>query len=148
MYYYKRDLYGEKHVLFNKEKIKTQILYWELYYNYLLPVIYANYKDCTNCWQSEVYKDFNKAVFWLDILDSTGEISNNSVAKIGIRQKVENNNTATALSFGDTPAIQWVTEIPPIAEQNSAYKYILLTDTVDKLIIPSAQGTSCKDVID
>jgi hypothetical protein len=89
----KKDIYGNNHILHKKEKISSLILYWELYYDYYLPVFTEekDIVDCRNCWQREIYADFNKAKFWIDFLDSDGEISNNSVKKIGIRAKVENN---------------------------------------------------------
>ena len=144
---YKKDIYGNNHVLYQDSKQQSLILYWELYYNYNLPVIVdENTYDCRHCWQKEVYKDFNKAKFWIDLLDSDGDLSKNSVNKIGIRQKIENNQTATALSFGDTPSLLWVEAIPE--KKQAGYTYILLSDTVKKLIQDSAQGRACKDVID
>ena len=75
-----------------------------------------------------------------------------SVAAVGQRPKVVNDNNVKAIYYRDTPTIIFTT-----AEQykanfnviNTGYRYIFITEAMaDQLFTISAQGKSAKDAID
>jgi hypothetical protein len=70
--------------------------------------------DYSECWNKEIYDNFNKAVYWLDFLSTDADAGKYGVDKIGLRQKTQNITTVTGLDFGTIPNIVFVDTIDPL----------------------------------
>ena len=88
-------------------------------------------------------------VFWLDFLDTQGDLEKFSIENIGNRNKVDNNNQVTALFYRETPMAEFViTGEQSAAEkstnQSTVFDYIRLQISPDneELFTLSNQGLS------
>ena len=98
-------------------------------------------------WHKSVTEDPSSLPFWIDFLDTTGELSTFSVPAIKNRPKVVNNKDVKAIYYRDTPGISFGS--PPTENPQDGYRYLQLESSLySKMFSPSAQGKSAKEAID
>ena len=97
-------------------------------------------------WNRNVRDNPSVLNFWIDFLDTEGDISKFSVPAIGDRAKVVNDNSVKSIYFKDTPLI--------IYHEDSADRYVkpgysyMQLSGIENLFSISAQGKSAKDQLD
>jgi hypothetical protein len=78
-------------------------------------------------WNKYVYENPSLLNFWIDFLDTEGELNQFSVKVIGNRSKVINDKNVKAIYFRDTPEVIFVTQNEPI-DYIGGYRYIQVND--------------------
>lgn len=140
-----KNIYGTASIFAQDNNLTKKIIPWyQKCYDYLLS---SDGQDYSNCWNSIIYNDFNQALFWLDFLDTNGEINKFNVRNIGTRIKSENNSQVTGIDFGQVPNILWVNEPVQDQDKKTGYSYVLISDSILELFVISTQGRSCLNVI-
>jgi hypothetical protein len=56
-------------------------------------------------WNKNVFSAPEKLLFWFDLLDAYGELSQFEISKIGLRSKVVNDKDAKAIYYKETPPV-------------------------------------------
>lgn len=97
-------------------------------------------------WARAIYEAPENLLFWIDFMDTQGELEQFSVPALGVRAKVENDNEVKAIYYRDTPNIIFQTDIEG-AGNNTGYKYFNVPSAFD-MFSKSAQGKSAKEAID
>lgn len=97
-------------------------------------------------------------LFWLEFLDTDGELSRYSVPAIGPRQKAINDNKIRVITYESTPNIIFTYQrkenqyLETFSEDNTipstGYIYIYLPDQYKQLFTVSAQGKTAKEALD
>ena len=98
-------------------------------------------------WNKDVYEKPYILNFWFDFLDTNGELSQFKTQNIGFRTKAVNDNNVKSIYFRETPDIVFYENEDEIDRNNTAYRYIQITDIKNMFSI-SAQGKSAKDKVD
>lgn len=101
--------------------------------------------------QNHKYKYWNKKVienpetlhFWIDFLDTDGELSAYSVKSIGIRPKVVNDKDVKAIYYRGIPSVTWGVELNPGATAS----VLQLPEEYKGMFSPSAQGKSTLEAL-
>ena len=122
-----------------EDRIKTQ--------EYKIENYYYNKSDGAKLyWNKTVFEKPDQLNFWIDFLDSIGDIEKYSVKAIGCRPKTINETSLKGIYFRETPSVIFVTEV---GENQSAmgYRYIQVRD-IDSMFSISSQGKSIKDKLD
>lgn len=68
-------------------------------------------------WNEQIHTSPESLLFWIDFLDSRGELSNFSINKIGRRSKSLNDNKLTSIYYPNTPEVLFV----PVGEKVENY---------------------------
>ena len=78
-------------------------------------------------WKKSLYYNQNFK-FWIDFLDTDGDISKFSIPAIGDRASVTNDDSVKAIYFKDTPLIIYYepSEIDDVRYKKSGYSYAQL----------------------
>lgn len=98
-------------------------------------------------WNKDVYEKPYTLDFWFDFLDTNGELSQFKTQNVGFRTKAVNDNNVKSIYFRETPDIVFYENEDEIDRNNTAYRYIQITDIKNMFSI-SAQGKSAKDKVD
>ena len=91
--------------------------------------------------------------FWIDFLDTDGEISRYSNYMIGNRPKIENDSKVNAIYYRETPQVIFVnehmsdTEYELQRQMKPGYTFIRITDALQNLFTISSQGKTTQDVL-
>lgn len=90
--------------------------------------------------------------FWIDFLDTTGELSKYSVKALGVRAKAINEDDVNSIYYRETPDVIFfngLEEYNEYSETNiTGYTYVIMPNRVENMFKISSQGKSAKDVID
>lgn len=107
------------------------------------------YLDGDHCyWHKDVYEHPELLNFWFDFLDTTGELSQFSVRKIGVRSKAINESSVKSIYFRETPDLIFTDDINESGKL-TGYRYIQVpNDMIDEMFSISAQGKSAKGKLD
>ena len=99
-------------------------------------------------WNKMVYESPSDLVFWFDFLDAQESVLGEySVANIGTRPKVVNDNAVKSIYYGDTPSIIFTDKINSDTYKDG-YRYFTAGSQYKDIFKKSAQGKSAKDAID
>ena len=118
--------------------MKTAIPYYEEYYDF----------DIETHWNYAVQNAPETLNFWIDFLDTDGELSQYSIPVVGNRSKSINDSLVKAIYFRDIPNVLFTNNINAIADKKSGYNYIQLQKGMQAMFINSSQGKSAKDVVE
>ena len=118
--------------------MKTVIPYYEEYYDF----------DTKTHWNYAVQNAPETLNFWIDFLDTDGELSQYSIPVVGNRSKSINDSLVKAIYFRDIPNVLFTDNINAIADKKSGYNYIQLQKGMQAMFINSSQGKSAKDVVE
>ena len=98
-------------------------------------------------WNKYVFERPEMLNFWIDFLDTEGELQQFNVKNIGARTKSINDNNIKSIYFRETPDVLFVRDIKTEAVYDtSAYRYIQYAD--DSMFTISSQGQSAKNKLD
>ena len=98
-------------------------------------------------WNSLIYDAPEQLNFWMDFLDTQGELEKFSVKSIGQRPKVVNETSVKAIYYKATPNIIFVNSISQNEIQKPGYRYFS-QGSYSGLFSTSSQGLSAKEKID
>lgn len=129
---------------FNKKIKEYQELYDNLYDN--KENIKQNFSDLYAFWNQNIIKNPNHLDFWLEFLDTSGELQNHSIKNIGDLTFTESNSSIRAVYQKNIPNIIYYTEKPQSNQTN--YNYFKLNFDLSKFFINSSRGISAKEEID
>lgn len=131
--------------------------FWRQLYD---PTYEFDYSDDTNneyfkpgtvsqYWHKNVVNNPTSLNFWIDFLDTDGDISKFSIPAIGDRASVTNDDSVKAIYFKDTPLIIYYepSEIDDVRYKKSGYSYAQL-EGISHLFTRSTQGKSAKEALD
>ncbi len=107
-------------------------------------------------WKYDLITNPESLIFWLDFLDTEGELDNYSVPRIGDRPKAVNDKDVKAIYFRETPGIiflqpdEWANYTKPDGDLDkpTGYAYAQMPFYLQHLFAISSQGKSAKDVLD
>lgn len=99
-------------------------------------------------WNTNVNTAPEKLLFWFDLLDSYGELSQFEVSKIGMRSKVSNDKDVKAIYYKETPPIIFTTYESLSQETDSGYTYLNIPANIEGMFSQSSQGKTAKAAID
>lgn len=110
----------------------------------------AYFKESTDYYREGEYKNWHKNVieapdllpFWIDFLDTEGELSQYSVKTIGIRNKVSNDKDVKAIYYRDPPSINWGG-----TSTDKTESHLQMGKSYEKLFALSTQGKSAIDAL-
>lgn len=110
--------------------------------------------DETKYWNRNVFNDPSALLFWFDFFDGKEtELSRFSVAAIGDRTKVVNEDNVRAIYYGEIPNIIYISKEE--YEQlklgnllNDGYTYIILPEGMEEYFNISGKYKSAQDVLD
>ena len=122
---------------------KTNILY------FIKKILFETEPGELQWWRKDLFTSIESMNFWLEFLDTDGEISNYSVTAIGDRPKVIKESNIQSIFYRNIPKLIFTTatELLDIQYQNG-YGYILLGDGYENLFSISTRGLSAKNRID
>lgn len=90
--------------------------------------------------------------FWIDFLDTTGELSKYSVKALGVRAKAINEDDVNSIYYRETPDVIFFNGLEEYNEYSdnniTGYTYVIMPNRVENMFKISSQGKSAKDVID
>lgn len=98
-------------------------------------------------WARAPYEAPETLIFWLDFLDSAGELELFSSSAIGNRPKVVNDKDVKAIYYRGTPSIVFYQGNMEDTEQKPGYRYFNM-GAYDSMFRKSTQGKSAKNEID
>lgn len=107
--------------------------------------------EADNCyWNKAIDESPESLNFWIDFLDTYGELSEYSVQAVGDRPKAVNDTNVKAIYFRETPGVIFVENLNDldINERETGYTYAQLPAHLEYLFTISSQGKSAKDVLD
>ena len=102
-------------------------------------------------WNKDVIESPETLNFWLEFLDTEGELDHYSIPNVGDRTKVDNETNVTSIYFRDVPQVIFYgydDDDQTIVNEKTGYTYINITDWAKDLFSESARGISAKEVID
>lgn len=102
--------------------------------------------DSETHWHNDVTDNPSVLNFWIEFLDTDGEISKYSIPAVGDRAKVVNNTSINSIYYKDTPLIIFYEDDEDIGVK-SGYTYAKMGSLEDLFSI-SSQGQSAKDELD
>lgn len=93
-------------------------------------------------WNKNVLFTPEKLDFWIDFLDTGGEIDKYSIANIGHRQKVDNasNNGVTSIFNRNTPEVEFVVQPYENVNKDGPNQIFYIQDNMKQIFNISAQG--------
>ena len=102
-------------------------------------------------WHKNVYEAPELLNFWIEFLDTEGELGKFSVQNIGPRQKVTNDNTVKSIYYRNAPLVIFTT--PGTERNQTGYRYIeaiegLPEDMHTYKIISNSAGNPYTDATD
>lgn len=97
-------------------------------------------------WARAIYENPEQLNFWLDFLDSSGELNSFSVQALGSRPKVVNDKDVKAIYYREVPAIIFQNEKDG-SSRKTGYRYFNAPN-MKEMFIKGARGKSAKDEID
>lgn len=89
--------------------------------------------------------------FWLEFLDTEGDLGQYSIGTIGDRIKVVNDKTVKAVHYKEVPELIFITpseEGKIRAEKDSGYTFVYIQSDLEGMFNISSQGKSAKQAID
>lgn len=90
--------------------------------------------------------------YWIDFLDTDGELGKYSIKAIGDRPKVVNDKDVNSIYHRETPNVIFFNNLDEYNKYSEEYKtgytYVILPSNVKNMFSISAQGKSAKDSID
>ena len=98
-------------------------------------------------WHINAVKDPGALNFWIDFMDTEGEIMKYSVPAIGRRKKVVNDKDVRSLYFKSVPTIIFYDKESDY-NKKTGYSYFPMTDGVEKYFDLSSQKKSAAEEID
>lgn len=104
----------------------------------------ASLTDISTHWKSEVFTDPSSLNFWIDFLDTEGELGQFSVQSIGRRQKVVKDDNVQSIYFKQTPLAIFYTDNADFGKK-SGYSYFKLGQNTEEYFERSAQKKSAQD---
>ena len=107
-----------------------------------------NYRNPYAYWNKKVFTNPEDLVFWIEFLDTDGDLSQYSVQRIGDRPKTENNTDIKSVYNRQIPNVIFVDNSNDLAElkkTHPGYTFILVSNSIDYLFKISSQGQSCWD---
>ena len=108
-----------------------------------------NFSDEYAYWNKNVILNPSVLNFWLEFLDTSGELSQFNIGLIGDRPKTVNDTNATSIYFREIPQLIYIA--PNETHDSSGftgYTTVNIDSGLDSLFTLSAQKKSVKDVID
>ena len=103
-------------------------------------------------WNQNVVYSPESLIFWIDFLDTDGELGKYSVKAIGDRPKAVNDTDVNSIYYRATPDVVFFDSLEDYnkysEEYETGYTYVILPNKVSNMFVLSAQGKSAKDVID
>ena len=146
---------------------ENEYYYAVIHYSYI-PCIHPKYEYDHNCnyymeglkeyeldpdspslyWNKKVQESPELLNFWIDFLDTYGELSQYSVSSVGDRPKAVNDSNVKAIYFRETPGVIFVEDLNSLEEKKSGYTYAQLPQHMEYMFSISGQGKSAKDVLD
>ena len=99
-------------------------------------------------WSKTIWNEPEELNFWIDFLDTEGDLAKYSIPRIGDRPKAENNKEIKALYYRETPNVIFVNSKEDLANlkiTHPGYTFISLQNNIDHLFKMSSQRQSCKD---
>ena len=134
------DLYGRPMLT---GASKSTILY------FLKDILFETKPGELQWWRKDLFTNINTLNFWLEFLDTDGEISNYSVAAIGDRPKVVKESNIQSIFYRNIPKLIFTTATALLDIQyQNGYGYILLGNGYENLFSISTRGLSAKNRID
>ena len=122
---------------------KSTILY------FLKDILFETKPGELQWWRKDLFTNINTLNFWLEFLDTDGEISNYSVAAIGDRPKVVKESNIQSIFYRNIPKLIFTTATALLDIQyQNGYGYILLGNGYENLFSISTRGLSAKNRID
>lgn len=108
------------------------------------------YNDRNQPWSKTVIENPGGLTFWIDFLDTEGELNKYSVYAIGSRQLTKNDNKITGVYYKEVPKALFIPakDFKKYAQKELGYTHFQLTSALENLFIMSSQGKSAKDVLD
>lgn len=98
-------------------------------------------------WSSTIYDTPERLNFWIDFLDTQGELNKFSVKAIGQRPKVANEaKSVKAIYYKETPNLIFVDDVS-LKSDKSGYRYFTQGQYFN-MFATSSQGVSAKEKID
>lgn len=109
----------------------------------------SNFSDKYMYWNKNFIEAPTTLDFWLEFLDTEGELSDFSIPKVGDRPKAVNDDKVTSIYFRDVPTVIFTTEseYDPLKIE-TGYTYVFYPEGMEDLFSISYQGKSAKEVID
>ena len=99
-------------------------------------------------WNKQVFESPHLLNYWLDFLDTEGELDKFSCQAIGNRPKAINDTNIKSIYYRETPNIIFaVSSEMQDMNKKTGYRYFQSPD-IDNMFSPSGQGISAKDKID
>ena len=102
-------------------------------------------------WNKDVIDNPAALNFWIDFLDTAGELNKYSIKNIGQRQKVISDNNITSVYFKDVPNVLYTTKTTnsdTILSELSGYTPVNLTKQYESYFSISPRKKSAKDELD
>ena len=101
-------------------------------------------------WNKAIHTDPNQLIFWIDFLDTKGELEKYSIPKIGLRTKVVNDNKVTSLYNPKIPEVLFILpeENNQIDSDSTANTFIQIPENYQELFVRSTFGTSASERVD
>ena len=100
-------------------------------------------------WAKAIFEDPSKLNFWIDFLDTEGELSQFSVNRIGNRPLAQNDNNLKAVYYKEVPTTIFMKgtagELAQKRAEKPGYTFILIKENQEYLFKISTQHQSCKD---
>ena len=134
-------------IKYNKINIYDFINKKQQYYYYL------NQQNFTEQhWNKNVYDDPSLLNFWIDFIGDNSDLEKYSIAAIGSRSKVIQDNQISGIYFKKTPTVVFVTpeEWEAMGNQpvSTGYIYIRIPNSMANFFKMSSQGKSANDAMD
>lgn len=102
-------------------------------------------------WNKAIEEDPQSLNFWIDFLDTEGDLSKYSVDAIGDRSQIVNNDKIKAIYYKDTPLVIFYNsnskEKVDTNREKTGYTYIPINN-VEALFSISSQGQTAKDELE
>ena len=105
-----------------------------------------NFRD--DGWCLDVFNRPDQLNFWIDFLDSEGELSQFSVPMVGERSKVINDTNVKAIYFRETPEVLFTEDLDNETDGGTSRYIQVPAGEVDKMFSISGQGKSAKVMLD
>lgn len=106
-----------------------------------------DYPENRAYWNRAIWNKPETLNFWIDFLDSEGELSQFSVKNVGRRSKSINDTNVKSIYCRETPQVIFEKEIEKTDGYLTGYSYIQVAN-IDSMFSISAQGKSAKDRLD
>ena len=128
--------------------------------DYFLPMDARTSEEEPSEYFSKEYAYWNRNViyapellnFWIDFLDTSGELGQYSIKAIGDRPKAVHDSDVNSIYYRTTPEVIFFNNLEEYNEYTDEYKtgytYVIMPNNTSNMFRISSQGKSAKDVID